>query len=116
MTTDILENALAFTAATEHEGDPRVILCQAKAACMTLAKDVERLNQRLAVKCAQPSGTECAKLWQADMNERQLKFVSPELADEFPWGCDTVEHLATALVASRLRVKLLLAELTARYV
>jgi hypothetical protein len=110
MTTDLLENSLAF-AATEHEGDPRVVLNQAKAACRTLAKEVERLNRRLAVKCEHPNAAQCAKLWQADTNQRQLKDVSPELADEFPWGCDTVEHLATALVASRLRVKLLLAEL-----
>jgi hypothetical protein len=69
--------------------------------CLSAAAELRRLTARLAVKCAQPGGTECANLWQADTNERQLKSVSPELADEFPWGCDTVEHLAEALVASR---------------
>lgn len=64
-------------------------------------------EERLDVKCQHPNVEQCASLWQADTNRRQLEDVSPELAEEFPWGCDTVIGLATALVASRKRVKLL---------
>jgi hypothetical protein len=41
MTTDHLPNAIAFTLATEHEGDPRTILHQAKAACRTLLRELQ---------------------------------------------------------------------------
>ena len=66
--------------------------------------EIERLNARLAVKCEHPEVSECAKLWQADTNHRQLASVSPELAAGFPWGSDTVEHLAVALLGSRATV------------
>lgn len=66
-----------------------------------LQREATELRQRLAVKCEHPNVETCAKLWQEDTNQRQLADVSPELAAEFPWGCDTVEHLATALLAAR---------------
>lgn len=47
MTTDILENAIAFAKSESHEGDVRVILEQAKAACVTLAAELERLREEL---------------------------------------------------------------------
>jgi len=68
------------------------------------------LLERLSVKCEHPSVGQCAKLWQEDTNQRQLAGVSQELADEFPWGCDTVEKLATALLASRAMVQRMGAE------
>ena len=43
-TTDLLANALAFADADKHEGDLRGILNQAKAASMTLAAEVRRLQ------------------------------------------------------------------------
>jgi hypothetical protein len=66
---------------------------------------------RLVVKCQHPNVEQCERLWQADTNYRQLQDVSPELAEEYGWGCDTVEHLAAALVASRKIAKDLTAEL-----
>ena len=56
---------------------------------------------RLAVKCEHPEASRCAKLWAADNERRHLEAVDPKLADEFPFGCDTVEHLAVALLAAR---------------
>jgi hypothetical protein len=47
MTTDDLENALAFADARQHEGDMRVIVHQAKGACRTLAAEVRRLRKVL---------------------------------------------------------------------
>ncbi len=44
MTTDKLENALAFAGSDEHSGDLRTILGQAKGACRTLAKEIGRLH------------------------------------------------------------------------
>jgi len=73
-----------------------------------LQQEVERLRDavgcltdRMSVKCQQPEAATCARLWEADHARQQLEAVDPELADEFPWGCDTVEHLATALLAAR---------------
>jgi uncharacterized protein YdcH (DUF465 family) len=66
-----------------------------------LTGEIEHLRERLAVKCQQPEAATCAKLWEVDHARRQLEAVDPALADEFPWGCDTVEHLATALLAAR---------------
>lgn len=74
-------------------------------AVKNLNQMVETQRQRLAVKCEHPNVESCVKLWQADTDQRQLASVSPELAEEFPWGCDTVEHLAAALVASRNRCR-----------
>ncbi len=48
MTTDKLENALAFAASDEHSGDLRVILNQAKCACRTLAAELTRLRAALS--------------------------------------------------------------------
>lgn len=42
-TTEDLTNALAFAAAESHDGDVRVVLAQAKAACRTLAAVVASL-------------------------------------------------------------------------
>ena len=65
------------------------------------AGEIEVLQARLAVKCAKPDVCRCALLWQEDANQRQLASVSAALAAEFPFGCDTVEHLAAALLAAR---------------
>ena len=56
---------------------------------------------RLSVKCEHPEAAKCAKLWAADHDRAQLEAVDPALAEEFPFGCDTVEHLAVALLAAR---------------
>lgn len=48
MTTDDLENALAFADASRHEGSVPAILNQAKGACRTLAKEVRRLRKVLS--------------------------------------------------------------------
>jgi hypothetical protein len=48
MTTDELEHAMAFAASETHAGDLRVILAQAKAACRTMAKEIERLRDESA--------------------------------------------------------------------
>lgn len=76
-------------------------------AAKSLNKTVEEQRWRLAVKCEHPNVESCAKLWQEDANQRQLAAVFPELVEEFSFGCDTVEHLATALVAARTRCKTL---------
>lgn len=73
--------------------------------CVEAARSMKR---RLSVKCEHPNVESCARLWQEDTNQRQLAAVSPELAQEVPWGCDTVEHLATALLGSRDRCQRLL--------
>jgi hypothetical protein len=51
MTTNDLPHAIAFARSDVHEGDHAVILSQAKAACRTLADEVERLA---AIKNALP--------------------------------------------------------------
>jgi hypothetical protein len=66
-----------------------------------LRSEVASLKDRIAVKCEHPNVAQCAKLWEADTFRRQLEWVSKELAAEFPFGCDTVEHLATALLEAR---------------
>ena len=48
MTTNDLPHAIAFARSDVHEGDHAVILSQAKAACRTLADEVERLQRQLA--------------------------------------------------------------------
>lgn len=73
-----------------------------------LRRTVDEQRRRLAVKCEHPSAASCARLWQEETNQLQLAVVSPALAEEFPFGCDTVEHLATALLASRERCQRLL--------
>lgn len=73
-----------------------------------LRRTVDEQRRRLAVKCEHPSAASCARLWQEEANQLQLAGVSPVLAEEFPFGCDTVEHLATALLASRNRHRRLL--------
>jgi ABC-type transporter Mla subunit MlaD len=47
MTTDKLQNALAFANADTHDGDVRAILNQAKSACRTLAGEAERLQRSM---------------------------------------------------------------------
>ena len=66
-----------------------------------LEAEIERLKSRLAVKCAVPGVAQCERLWAADGARIQLESVDPALAEEFPFGCDTVEHLARALLAAR---------------
>lgn len=44
MTTDVLENALAFATSKEHTGDLHLLFHLARCACRTLAKEVERLT------------------------------------------------------------------------
>ena len=48
MSTDELDNAVAFANAIEHSGDPRACFVQAKAACRTLAREIERLQAIVA--------------------------------------------------------------------
>jgi len=65
-TTDQLENALAFAKSDKHEGEMRVILAQAKAACRTLTKEVERLhetNQRLNRRAQKMESTHHDHWW-----------------------------------------------------
>lgn len=56
------------------------------------------------IKCSHPNVAQCAREWSADTNRRQLESVDPTLADEFPFDCDTVQHLAEALVVARAEV------------
>ena len=61
-TTEKLDNALAFAWSDLHEGDRAVILMQAKAACRTLAAEVERLRDELIqprVRCANERQGSC---------------------------------------------------------
>lgn len=44
MTTNDLPHAIAFARSDVHEGDPAVMLSQAKAACRTLADEIVQLN------------------------------------------------------------------------
>jgi hypothetical protein len=48
MTTNDLRHALAFARSDVHSGDEREMFNQAKAACRTLADEVERLQRQLA--------------------------------------------------------------------
>ena len=66
-----------------------------------LLKERDAAHARLAVKCKCPEAGMCERLWAADHDRAQLEAVDPALADEFPFGCDTVEHLAVALLAAR---------------
>ena len=46
--------------------------------------------------------------WEADHQRAALLAVG--LADEFPWGCDAIQHVAAALIGSRARVAKVTAE------
>lgn len=76
-----------------------------------LRDERDALAKRLAVKCEHPNTEQCCKLWEADTARRQLEGVDAKLSEEFDWGCDTVEHLATALVAARAERDALAAEI-----
>ena len=52
-----------------------------------------------APRCAQPGVAKCAREWEADKQRRALEAVG--LAEEFPFGCDSIEHVAEALIACR---------------
>lgn len=78
-------------------------------------RQLQEARRRLAVKCQHPNVEQCAKLWHEDANQRQLKAVDPALADEFPFGCDIVEHLAEALVAARATIAELRQQLKEHY-
>ena len=93
------ENQLALAAVVLQEALP---IGQVKhIGLMEVAAGVGELAARLAVKCQSPTPTMCERLWAADRDRAQLEHVDPALADEFPFGCDTVEHLALALIAAR---------------
>ena len=47
--------------------------------------------------------------WEADHQRRALEAVG--LADEFPFGCDAIDHVAEALLVARAEVERLRAEL-----
>lgn len=49
-----------------------------------------------------------AAKWEADHQREALLRVG--LAEEFPWGCDAIEHVAESLVGSRKKVAALKAE------
>ena len=66
MTTDQLENAIAFAKSEKYDGDVQVILAQAKMACRTLTKEIERLhetNQRLNRRAQKMESTHHDHWW-----------------------------------------------------
>lgn len=73
----------------------------------TLESELLSARKRLDVKCEHPNVYTCCKLWSEDITQSQIASVDPKLAEEFPFGCDTAEHLATALVAARQKVETL---------
>src|SRR5690606_30931418 len=50
----------------------------------------------------------CCK-WEEDNQRRALEYWDGEygttLAEEFPYGCDTIEHVAEALIVARLELE-----------
>lgn len=60
---------------------------------------IEALELALETRCAQPGVAKCAREWEADKQRAALEAVG--LAEEFPFGCDAIEHVAEALVACR---------------
>ena len=49
--------------------------------------------------CATPGVAQCARMWEADHQRIALSFYG--LAEEFPYSCDAITHVAAALVACR---------------
>lgn len=70
-----------------------------------ICRELRSARDRLAIRCQHPNVETCAREWQADTNSRQLRAVDSALADEFPFDCDMVEHLATALLAARKELR-----------
>lgn len=66
---------------------------------------LERIAQLESTKCASPGAASCAREWEADHQrvalERVDRALGSKLAEEFPFGCDTIEYVATTLVAVR---------------
>ena len=91
-----LQNMLAYNAHVEAQG---CILSEELV--REAIAEIGKLRERLAVKCEVPGVKQCERLWAADGARTQLESVSAELAEEFPFGCDTAGHLARALVAVR---------------
>jgi uncharacterized protein YigA (DUF484 family) len=77
-----------------------------------LLKQRDAALARAAVRCEHPEVDTCAKLWEADNARRQLESVDPALWEEFPYSCDTVEHVAYALQDARQRRDELAAAMT----
>lgn len=61
------------------------------------------LNERLFQH--RPPHPSPACKWEADHQRECLISVDPALAEEFPWGCDAIEHVAVALLAARAKAK-----------
>ena len=62
----------------------------------------ERIKEFESLHCLQPDVKKCAKQWDADHQRRALEDLG--LVEEFSFGCDTIWHVAEALVASRRTV------------
>ena len=68
--------------------------------------DVEAESLRLllsALEAAERERDEARKAatWEGDHQRDALLAISPALAEEFPFGCDAIDHVAHALVAAR---------------
>lgn len=50
-------------------------------------------------RCLSPNAAQCAREWERDHQREALAELG--LADEFPFGCDAIEHVAQALVGQR---------------
>lgn len=59
--------------------------------------EIERLD---AQRCEHPSQHGCARQWEADHQRAALERHG--LANEFPYGCDAIDQVATALVKARM--------------
>jgi hypothetical protein len=71
-----------------------------------LAGEVERLQ---ASKCLMPTAAACVKEWESN---HQLECLTElGLADEFPFGCDSIHWVAESLIGSRAERDRLKAEL-----
>jgi chromosome segregation ATPase len=53
--------------------------------------------------CATPDPRKCVLLWEADHQRRAIEEAGLT-AEEFPWGCDAIEHVAASLAGARAEV------------
>jgi hypothetical protein len=98
MSDDLLER---LDHLAEHIGDDDYhIPLGSKSAVLLAIKEIERLRKG-------PSG------WEQDHQGRILESLG--IAEEFPFGCDAIEYVGKALIASRKEVERLRAELIDTY-
>ncbi len=76
--------------------------------CFVEPREEDVLLDAIAEAFRQPESECCS--WEADNAKRQLEGTGIEW-DEFPYGCDTLQYVATKLAGSRKRVKELEAQL-----